>query len=392
MINQAALFCISDMPVCKTKSSAKSANKIYTKEIAISSNFSGNISFKGKIIDSHVHVGKFGKEFYTQQDLDIFIKSPLRNGDTIEKMIVSNSSCIDTEGILNEIDGHKQLIKIVGNNPKIAAIAVCQPNLTNGKTKFIEKIFKENPGRYVGLKFHPRSMQLAANDKRYDNYMRFANKHKLPCLFHSDRTYDKHYEGGYIGEKCNYSRPEQIYELARRHKNVPVVLGHMGGNEGRNTKAAVDVIVDSIENNSATLYADISWVNCDTAEKPDIIEAIKRLKNTSQGYKTDRLLFGTDAPIGRFGGKGEFGIKPFDAYQKVIVDVKNSIRQAFSPEEADALIEKIFYKNAQDLFFSKKNTSLNLKTKIIASCTTILSAALILICGKKHNKNNRTAV
>lgn len=61
----------------------------------------------------------------------------------------------------------------------------------------------------------------------------------------------------------------------------------MGGNTGNNTKAAVDIMVESIENNSAKLYADISWVNADTTEKPDIIEAIKMLKNTSKGDKTD---------------------------------------------------------------------------------------------------------
>ena len=180
------------------------------------------------------------------------------------------------------------------------------------------------------------------------------------------------------------SRPEQIYELARRHKNVPVILGHMGGNEGINTKAAVDAIVESIENNSANLYADISWVNADTAEKPDIIEAIKRLKSTSKGDKTDRLLFGTDAPIDRFGGQGEFGIKPLEAYQKVIIDVKNSIRKAFPQKEANKLIEKIFYKNAQDLFFSKKSTALNLKTKIIVSSAAVLGAVLTLFHVKKQ--------
>lgn len=79
-------------------------------------------------------------------------------------------------------------------------------------------------------------------------------------------------------KRCEYSRPDQIYELAKRHKDVPVILGHMGGNTGNNTKAAVDIMVESIENNSAKLYADISWVNADTTEKPDIIEAIKRLK------------------------------------------------------------------------------------------------------------------
>ena len=82
------------------------------------------------------------------------------------------------------------------------------------------------------------------------------------------------------------------------------------------------------------------------------------MKNTSKGDKTDRLLFGTDAPIGRFGGNGENGLKPYEAYQKVVTDVKNAIKNAFSQKEADELIEKIFYKNADNLFFSKSQKKL----------------------------------
>ena len=93
---------------------------------------SKNISFKGKIIDAHTHVGKWGQALYSQNDLDIFIKSSLDGGDVIEKMIVSNLSCIETEGILDEMQGNKQLLEIAKNNPKIAPLAVCQPNITNG--------------------------------------------------------------------------------------------------------------------------------------------------------------------------------------------------------------------------------------------------------------------
>ena len=45
---------------------------------------SKNISFKGKIIDAHTHVGKWGQALYSQNDLDIFIKSSLDGGDVIE--------------------------------------------------------------------------------------------------------------------------------------------------------------------------------------------------------------------------------------------------------------------------------------------------------------------
>ena len=54
-------------------------------------------NFKGKIIDSHVHSGQWKDKLagenvlrdYTP-DIAIFTKEPLKNGDTVEKVIVSN--------------------------------------------------------------------------------------------------------------------------------------------------------------------------------------------------------------------------------------------------------------------------------------------------------------
>ena len=125
----------------------------------------------------------------------------------------------------------------------------------------------------------------------------------------------------------------------------------MGGNSGANAQAAVDTVVRSIEKGDANLYVDISWVNADTTEKPDIITAIRKLQNTKKGDMTHRILFGSDAPLGCF---GEYGGDTFKAYSKVVQDVKRAIKEAF-PNNADELIEKIFYKNADDLYF-RNNT------------------------------------
>lgn len=316
------------------------------------------VSFSGKIIDSHSHLGKWGSASYGMSSFDVFVNSPLANGDTVERFIVSNSSCIDNDGILDELTGNKQLLSWISGNNKFVPLAVCQPNLTHGDVSKIELLLKDNPNKFAGFKFHPKCMELAANDKAYDSYMVLAEKYSLPCLFHTDKTYDVQYPSG-VSERCRYSRPELVYELAKRHKNVPVILAHMGGNDGANAKAAVDILVDSIENDTAKLYADISWVNPDTSDKSDIIEAIRRLKNTSKGDRTDRLLFGTDAPIGRFGGAGENGLLPKEAYSKVVADIKDSIRKSFPAQEANELMDKIFYKNAAELFFQKRFKPVN---------------------------------
>ena len=308
------------------------------------------VSFSGKIIDSHVHIGKWGNKTYPVSALDEFVKQPLENGDTVEKMLVSSLECINDK-LIDEYTGNKQLLSDISVNPKLTPIAVAKPDSTCGKVNLLEKLFNEFPNRFVGLKFHPESIGISANSTVYDNYITFADRYSIPCLFHSAATYDVTYNDGSIGKHSELSRPDQIYELAKRHKASPIIMAHMGGNSGANAQAAVDTVVRSIEKGDANLYVDISWVNADTTEKPDIITAIRKLQNTKKGDMTHRILFGSDAPLGCF---GEYGGDTFKAYSKVVQDVKRAIKEAF-PNNADELIEKIFYKNADDLYF-RNNT------------------------------------
>ncbi len=301
------------------------------------------------------------------EDLLRLFRNPIKNGSdefASKGTIVSAIDSIfyqETNNArvpyLDELQGNRKILETYKDTPINSFYAVCQPKSTYGNTSAIEQILQEGEGKFVGLKFHPREMHLAADDKFYDNYLKLAKERKLPCLFHSDRTFETIYEGAdnmkYPVGRCEYSRPEQIYTLAKRHPDVPVIMGHMGGIETKDATAAVDVLVESIEKGDAKLYADISWVDCNSSEKPDIIEAIKRLKNTKKGDRTDRLLFGTDAPLGRFGGVGENGLTPEQAYAKTIVDVQTSIKNSFG-DEADEIIDKIFYRNANELFFEKK--------------------------------------
>lgn len=318
-----------------------------------------SFSFTGRIIDSHVHSGKWSDNGVIRDysnDIDVFIKQPLDNGDTIDKMIISNLDCMqkrqgieNIEFISDEIKGNKDLLNFANGNPKIIPLATCQPGY--GSSENIDWLFRNYPNKFYGLKFHPESLNIAADDRVYDSYMEIAEKRHLPCLFHSGQTIDIGYPDGHIAPATEYAKPEMIYNLAKRHKNVPVIMAHMGGNDIENSRIAVDKIVSSIRNNDAKLYADISWVDCDSVEKPGIIEAIKRLKKETNGL--ERLLFGTDAPLGRFGGNGENGISPKQIYSQTVENIKNAIRNEFG-SESEQIIDKIFYKNAENLFSLQK--------------------------------------
>ena len=89
------------------------------------------LSFTGKIIDSHAHIGKHGSEIYKKEQLDIFVKSPLVNNDTVEKIIVSDLNVL--HNIKPEVEGNKTTLKLFKNNDKYAVLASCNPK--NGEIK-----------------------------------------------------------------------------------------------------------------------------------------------------------------------------------------------------------------------------------------------------------------
>ena len=139
------------------------------------------INFMGKIIDSHAHLGNHGDKLYTKEQLDVFIKTPLKNNDTVEKFIISDLDVL--HGLKPEFEGNKNLAEMLKGNKNYTLLASCNPK--TGDVKNIKQLFKKYPNEFMGLKFHSDIQQLALSDKKYEPYMEFATKNNLPCLFHS---------------------------------------------------------------------------------------------------------------------------------------------------------------------------------------------------------------
>ena len=102
-----------------------------------------------------------------------------------------------------------------------------------------------------------------------------------------------------------------------------------------------------------------------------IINLIKKLKDKNA---LDRVLFGTDAPLGCYGGNSK--ISPEDAYKITIENLKTSIRENFG-SESDSIINKIFYENAHKLFF-ENSESIRKFSKCNKAIAIILSGIITL--------------
>ena len=304
-----------------------------------------NVCFKGNIIDSHMHMGQWGDKKYAVQDIDKFIKNPLSNGDVVQKAVVSSASCLSNPSQFGEIKGNLEMLEFASKNPKIGALAVCEPQI--GSVNNMRKLFSEHPNKFIGLKFHPDCHQIMANDNRVIPYLKFAQEKKLPCVFHCGIPWDEA-KGGLVDEAKRFSSPEHVYEAAKKIPDTPVVMAHYGAGGNLVHAKAKDAFLSSLKKQDALLYTDISWVDIDNVDKPNIIDLIKEAKKNSG---LNRIMFGSDAPIAEF-DYGKNGLSGKEFYEKTVVDIKSAIKKNFG-DEAEEIIDKIFYKNADDLFFKK---------------------------------------
>ncbi len=302
------------------------------------------------------------RDFLAKDTFEIVNHNLDGNDVKLEKIFVSNLDCIAAQEpngrnfLRNEYDGNIDLINRYKGNPNVFCYAVCQPS--NGNIKNIEKLFAEYPNMFVGLKLHPTALKLPANSFEYDDYMKFAQKHKLPCLFHSAVAIDWTTAAGKVianKDKWDCADPRLIYELAKRYPDVPVILGHTGAGGDKAHQVAINVLLDSIAHKNANLYAEISWLDfaqdgLPSKNSKNLISLIRELKEKD---KLDRIVFGTDAPLGCYGETAKVSVDVSDAYFKTLSRLKAAIKSNF-PNEADDILNKILHENAKKLFDIKE--------------------------------------
>ena len=165
--------------------------------------------------------------------------------------------------------------------------------------------------------------------------------------------------------------------------NTPVIMGHMGMGSKSDNYAGLQILIDSIKNKDANLYADTAWVDEDV-----LVDSLKRLmKETKDGLS--RIVFGTDAPLGK---RGE-NYRPsyIGRIQRIQAKIRNDIELAPYAEE---IIEKLFSKNAAKLFNIKQVKGKMQKNKFLVMASALTAAVAGTTAGavKKRGNNAGKAI
>lgn len=281
------------------------------------------------VIDAHGHTGKFYEDILTAEKLSDSIDIEKISSYSVEKVLISNLSGIDTfshqpalesnsSPILNQKESNKEILDICKHNEKFLPIALCQPGF--GSAEEIDKIL--NNDKFYALKFHPYFLGVRVDDKLFDPFLNVAKKNNLPCVIHSaDGKFN------FDSEENGKSAPIYLYNLAKRHPEVPIVLYHI--NLCENIDLGIDIVKQSLKNQDSNLYLEISWV------PPDMV--IKAIKTVG----IDRVLFGSDATLGQFQTKQGY----LERIQLLVDEVK-----MYFPENYEVILKKLFYENSVKLF------------------------------------------
>lgn len=276
------------------------------------------------IIDSHVHCGKsLWGDFSPEYLMNIIDES-------VDFVICSNLEGIDSPEFKNELECNKKMLEVFREYSKMKPLYVCQPNFVDD-ISIARTFLKANPD-FIGLKIHPECMKLPADSEKYNKYLELARELKKPCLYHS----------GHI--KSRFSSPNLIYKKAQEYPEVPIILGHLSTGPKQAHIEAIEILLDSIENEKATLYVDTSWIDFlgETLNESyeDTLMLIEALRNTKKGDFTHRILWATDCPVGKFNQTKE-------SYSKNLKIFKQKVLERFNDEK---LLENLLYNNAKALY------------------------------------------
>ena len=267
-----------------------------------------------KPVDIHAHIGTFrGFDIGEASLLKVTAQAGIR------MTLVSNIDGAHLPGVTGNLPAEKAnrttLEFIKGNPERFKGLLWVQPksDAVSRLRSWLQTRLPSGERAFVGLKFHPEMNQFSADDKVLDQYMQLCEEFEVPALFH-------------CGDQSSVSSPERIYTLAKRHAKVPVILYHMGfGTDG---SAAIAVVEESVRQNDANLYLEISQISA-----ASVVAAVKAVGS-------ERVLFGSDACY--------FGNAHYTFYEMQLRDLMKSL----SP----VAINNIYVNNAERLFSLKNLT------------------------------------
>lgn len=261
-------------------------------------------------IDMHMHTGGAAVGFHMTNAMVLEVMRKYQ----VDRVMVSNGDageCGHDQRVLplalqiSQEQALRDNLQFAREYPgKIYLAAWIKPRL-QGMTQELYTLMEENLDVIKAVKIHPFHSDTAPTDPKVIPYLEFARDHNLAVLSHT---------GG-----CEKASPELLYQAAKLFPSVPFIMAHMG--LGSDNSEALGLL-----GKAENLFGDTAWVPLDTT-----VEAVKR-------YGSERILFGSDAPID--------GVDTYLCNPKGERSLYQDYFEKLSAKTSARAYENIMYKNA----------------------------------------------
>lgn len=212
-----------------------------------------------EIWDAHAHVGGFSRFFTPRREAEQMVEVMERTG--VALAVVSALRALEDDTIA----GNAEMLDVLDRWPsRFRGWAVFNP--WSSTTAELLGVLA-HPG-VVGVKIHPDLHEYPATGTRYEPVWRLAEEQRIAVLTHSWAT-------------SQFDDPTMLAQIAHRHPDVPILLGHSGASPA-GFELALELALEHPQ-----LYLEI----CGSRYSGAV------LSRTVAAIGADRVLFGSDFPF-----------------------------------------------------------------------------------------------
>ncbi|MCL4417383.1 MAG: amidohydrolase family protein [Actinobacteria bacterium] len=176
-----------------------------------------------KIIDMHVHMGKYSGLFVNTSYENLAVEAVLELN--FKKIIVTHHSFF-----VDPVIGINETIKIIKKNKDfIYGYVVYNPNHIEKSLKIIEEFFNKNntnavDRNIVGIKMHPEDHQCFIDDPGYESLWKIASEKDIPILSHT-------WNPNVANKNQKFADALLFEKVASAYPGLKIILGHAGAKD-----------------------------------------------------------------------------------------------------------------------------------------------------------------
>jgi len=210
-----------------------------------------------RIIDGHVHIGKWGEVFLNYETTVNQAVEVMKNSG-IDAAVCMPADAEPNLKLLNESYDRKDF--------KFYFCAWLNPDDAE-----LDKFLEDNLNKIHFFKVHPSLVRKKITDYSFEKYFKIAEQNKIPVIVHA---------GGWV-QMSSFVFP---LDVAEKHAELDIIIAHLGGSTPVMNIECANTLKERKLNNV--------YLGTESIREFDFVRRVAEIAGT------DRIIFGSDYNLG----------------------------------------------------------------------------------------------